>query len=494
MKSQFSQLSFDIVIIGSGAGGGTVAQALSSLCQKGVKIALLELGERYTPADNNANELSMAQQYYFNGGGFQTTSQDMTLAFAKGLGGSTNVYTGVTFKLPEKVLRKWGIKGLSFSDLEPRMEKYISENNASLADKSDINKNNQLFKNGCESLGWKCNQFPINTRNCQGLGKCNLGCPIGAKQGTAQVQIPFAEQNGVQVITGCEVERVDEGRVFAKIISPQSKLEMGHYLINTGKIVICAGAINTPAILLRSFSAKFNQNLGRYITCHPAIIMAGVHAKPVNGQQGAPKHFYSEQFAAKERFLLESCFYPPFAFARNIKGFGNEVDQLVNHYSHLQMVISLVMDEAKSNNRVVLDRLQQPQVNYALSLSIQRALVNSCRATAKLLFAAGAESVHVPAAEEFLIERKDRTKIDQLITSQHFKLGQAVITSAHLMGGCKMGVSKSDSVTNCWGRLHGKEGIYIADGSLFPGSAEVNPYLTIMALADRVAEGILKEY
>ena len=103
------KLQFDIVIIGSGAGGGTVAKELSDLCLQGYKIALLELGPHHIAKDNNREELAMAQRYYFCGGGFQTQSQDMTLASGKGVGCSINVYTGVTFKLPEPSVKKWQV-------------------------------------------------------------------------------------------------------------------------------------------------------------------------------------------------------------------------------------------------------------------------------------------------------------------------------------------------------------------------------------------------
>ncbi|MGK5088642.1 GMC family oxidoreductase [Bdellovibrionota bacterium FG-2] len=83
--------------------------------------------------------------------------------------------------------------------------------------------------------------------------------------------------------------------------------------------------------------------------------------------------------------------------------------------------------------------------------------------------------------------------MDQIVTREHFKLGQLSIAAAHLMGGCRMGENVETSVTDSWGRVHGMKDVYVADSSLFPGPSEVNPYLTIMALADRVAQGIRRD-
>lgn len=101
--------------------------------------------------------------------------------------------------------------------------------------------------------------------------------------------------------------------------------------------------------------------------------------------------------------------------------------------------------------------------------------------------------MHAPAAARFLIERDARDRLDALIARRHLKLGRICIQRAHPMGGCRMGTDPRRSVTTPQGRVHGLPWLYVADASLFPDSAGVNPYLTVMALADRVAENIREE-
>src|SRR5206468_10891910 len=110
------------------------------------------------------------------------------------------------------------------------------------------------------------------------------------------------------------------------------------------------------------------------------------------------------------------------------------------------------------------------------------------RASGRIFFAAGARRAHLPAAGRFFTEARDAGALDAIVRADRFKRGQVAVSAAHLMGGCRMGDDERTAVTDAWGRVHGRRGLFVADSSLFPGSVEVNPYLTIMALADRVAE------
>lgn len=491
-------LEYDIVIIGSGAGGGTVAKELSLLCKKGAKIALIEWGGHFEKKDNTRHEIEMAQKYYFDFGGFQTTSQDLTLAFAKAVGGSTTVYTGTSLTAPQEVFDRWSVSGLDLADMGPRYKKYILENNVHLNAENELNENNTFFRDACQKLGWSVRQFPVNTRQCIGLGTCNLGCAIHAKQGTALVQIPEAVKNGVQLIPFCHALKIEDHDVVAQVLPPEfnlkpSPLPVGNYRFRAKKIVVCGGAMNSTPLLLRSFGEQSLPALGRYFTCHPALILVGEHPRPITNITGHPKSFYCDEFHHAQRFLLESCIYYPFTLAKNLTGYGPEVDELMAHFRHLQMILVLAIDDAEAHNRVGVDAKGNPVVHYRFSEKTKNSLLHAIRASAKIFFAAGARRVHAPAAKSFFITAGESQQIDELITEKYFKLGQISIAAAHLMGGCRMGSDPKTSVTNPWGKVHGMDHLYVADSSLFPAASEVNPYLTIMALADRVAEGIRRD-
>ncbi len=302
--------SYDIVIVGSGSGGGTVAQELSSLCRDGVRIAVLEKGPKLRDEEFTGREVEMATALYEDGGGFLTAEQTMTLAFGSAYGGSTVVYTGTSLLPPERILRRWNVPGLTFADVEQRARKYVTENNVHLLDESLLNENNRLFVEGCRRLHYRVQQFPVNLKGCRGSSLCNLGCPNQAKQGTDRVQLPRAERNGVEVVTRCEVQRIEDKKIFVRVSEKRegnkgepSKWEAGDYQIDAKVVVVCTGAVNSPALLLRSGFGRSLPRLGRGFTCHPAFIMVAEHDRPITNSVGHPKSFYLDQFAKSDHFL-----------------------------------------------------------------------------------------------------------------------------------------------------------------------------------------------
>ncbi|MFQ5817645.1 MAG: GMC family oxidoreductase N-terminal domain-containing protein [Terriglobia bacterium] len=493
--------SYDIVIVGSGAGGGTVAQELSPLCKNdGLGIAVLEKGPRLRDEEFSGRELEMARTLYEDGAGFLTAEGTMTLAFGRAYGGSTVVYTGTSLLPPERVIQRWDVPGITFDDIARRARKFMAENNVHLLEDKLINENNRLFVEGCRRLGYRVQQFPVNIKGCRGSSLCNLGCPNQAKQGTDRVQLPRAERNGVEVVTRCEVLAI-EGKTLVARVSPKppdgkgepSPWEPGEYRIAARIIVVCAGAVNTPALLLRSGMAKRLLRLGRGFTAHPAYIVVAEHERPITNFVGHPKSFYLDQFADSDHFVLETCMYFPFTTAKSLTGFGEAHSAFMRAFPRLQMILVLICDQADAHNRVTIDGRGRPVVHYRFTPEVARALVRGAITSAKICFAAGARRVHVPVAQPATVEARDAGRLEQVAQECHFEPGRMAVSAAHLQGGCAMGRTPSDSVTDAYGRVHGIPWLFVADASLFPNSVEINPYLTIMALADRVAEKTKEE-
>ncbi len=494
-----NELSCDIVIVGSGAGGGTVAQELSPLVSQGARILVLEHGARFAQSDFTGRELEMATALYVDGGGFLTADGTMTLAFARAYGGTTVVYTGTSVVAPERVIRRWRVPGLDHGDLARRSARYLRDNNAHYLDRAEINDNNRLFVEGCGRLGLHAEQFPVNVRGCLGSSLCNLGCPNLAKQGTHRVQLPAAERNGVEVVTRAEALRIEDHAVLVRVHERRegekgapSEWPPGEYRVRAKVVVVAAGAVGSPALLLRSSFDATLPRLGERFTCHPAHILVAEHDRPITNDVGFPKSYLLDR-AAEEGFVLETCMYYPFTTAKNLTGFGTSHSMLMRAFPRLQMILVLACDEATPGNRVTVDARGNPEVHYRFTPAVIDSLVRATRTAARIFFAGGARRVHAPEADPPLLEREDVPRIDARILARHFVPGKISISAAHLMGGCAMGASASDSVTDAWGRVHGVPWLRVADASLFPNALEINPYITIMALADRVAEGIRSE-
>jgi len=492
--------SYDVVIIGSGAGGGTVAQELSPLCREGARIVVLEKGPKLRDEEFTGRELEMSAALYEEGGGFLTAEGTMTLALGCAYGGSTVVYTGTSLLPAPRVIEAWNVPGLTQEEVARRAQKFIGQNNVHLLDDNLINDNNRLFVEGCRRLGYRAEQFPVNVKGCRGSSLCNLGCPNQAKQGTDRVQLPRAEQNGVEVVTRCEVLRIAEKSLLVRV-SPKlsgakgepSRWEPGDYHIDAKIVVACAGAVNTPALLLRSGLSKGLPRLGQGFTAHPAFILVAEHDRAITNFVGHPKSYYVDQFAETDGFVLETCMYFPFVTAKNLAGFGEAHSAFLRAFPRLQMILVLACDHVDAHNRVSIDRASRPVVHYRFTPEVVRGLIRGAIASARIFFAAGARRVHLPVLRRPTLEAHDAARLDGLERECEFKPGRVPVSAAHLQGGCAMGRTPRDSVTDAHGQVHGLPWLFVADASLFPNSVEINPYLTIMALADRVAERVAEE-
>jgi long-chain-alcohol oxidase len=487
---------YDVVIVGSGAGGGTVARALAPLAATGRRILVLEAGPRFRDEDFTGRELEMARELYWDGGGFLTADGAMTLAFGRGYGGSTIVYTGTSLIAPERVIARWAVPGLDHADVARHSRTYMVENNVHLLPPDRINDNNRLFIEGAAKAGYHAEQFPLNLRGCRGSSLCNLGCPNAAKQGTNRVQLPAAERDGVEVVTRAEVLGLGERSLRVRVTPRPSggkgtdpEWAPGDYDIRADTVVLSAGSIGTPALLLRSGLTGLPPRTGHGFTCHPAHILVAEHPREITNDVGHPKSYYVDR-GAEEGYVLETCMYFPFTTAKNLTGFGPPHSALMRAFPRLQMILVLACDRATPDNRVTVNRAGRPVVHYRFTPAVVESMVRATRASARIFFAAGAVRVHAPSADPPLLEATDAGRVDTRIHARHFRPGRISISAAHLMGGAGMGRGPADSVTDHRGRVHGRPWLRVADASLFPDALEINPYLTVMALADRVAEGL----
>jgi choline dehydrogenase-like flavoprotein len=494
-----ADLHYDVVIVGAGAGGGAIAERLAAIVRAGGRVLVLEKGPRFLDHDFTGDELEMAPVVFAQGGGVLTADGTMSLALGEGYGGSTVVYTGTSLTAPERVIREWDVPDLEHADLVARSERYATANNVHLLPPEEINENNRLFVEGARVAGYEAEQFPVNVKGCKGSSLCNLGCPNGAKQGTNRVQLPAAEAAGVEVITRAEVLRLGERELTVRV-SPRAdgakgappEWHPGDYRITADTVVLAAGCLGSTALLLGSGFAAGLPRLGRGFTCHPAFILVAEHDHEITNDVGHPKSFFVDR-AETEGWILETCMYFPFVTAKNLTGFGAPHSRLMRAFPRLQMILVLAADKAVPENRITIDSEGAPVVHYTFTSQVRASMVRATKAAARIFFGAGAVAVHAPPASPPLLDRHEMDRLDERILERHFLPGRVSVSAAHLMGGCGMGWDASDSVTNAVGRVHGVPWLRVADASLFPDSVEINPYLTIMGLADRVAEDILNE-
>lgn len=497
--SENTSYDYDVIIVGSGVGGGTFADYLTRN-NSNLRVAILESGPYRDRTFFNQNERDMTAMY-FNRGATYSSNLNIGVAAANTVGGSSAVYTGVSFRPPESVLKKWrsdyGMGFLTKEYVDSSLDEMEDDMNVHELPRSWDTQNNQLFEKGAKALGIEVKRLKINVKGCKQQGYCNLGCTTGAKQGTLELQIPRVMERGVELIANADVRTIAENEVNC-IISDAPKgtrpnnLKEGEYSFSAKYIVLAAGVLNTPCILLRSLNNLTipKRNVGRYITLHPALNVNAVYKEEISNYKGFPKTMYSDHFSESDDFYLETSFYYPGITAKNIPGFGLLHQEVMKDYAKMMSILILLHDKAEAHNRISIDNKGRTKIIYTLQEDTKEKLIKALQVSSRIFFEAGCEKALIPGSSKMPLLNEDKDNLEALITSKALDFSRTPLVSAHPQGGARMGLSSKDAVCDSEGKVFGAESIYVSDASLFPTSVEVNPYETIMLLAKHVAESI----
>ena len=496
-------LEADVVVIGSGAGGGVVA---GELALAGKSVIVLEKGGYNNEATFTLQEAQAMPELYLKRG--TLTSKDLGVIVLAGstLGGGTTVNWMTSFRTPNDILEEWadlsGIKDLTGSRLQDSfaaVEQRIHVN----TENSEHNKQNQLLVDGCSALGYHSETIRRNAVDCQQrCGTCGFGCRYGAKQSTMKTYLQDAYEHEARIIVHCNAEKVlieNEKAVGVKATVADSVTGKTHSVIVHAKtVVVSAGAINSPALLLRS--GVENMHLGHHLKFHPTTTIAGVYPNKVYGWQGVMQSAYSDQFAHLEGNYGYKLEVPPahpglLGLATPWNG-AQEYREQMEKAPYVATFIVLTRD--KGEGRITLDKYGEPVIDYVVSVYDRNHLLHGLRQAARAHFAAGATSV--------LSLHSKRTTLDKpangVVSEQQFRefdrqlerhgmgVNRVMMFTAHQMGTCRMGSDSQRSVTDENGQVHGIDGLFVCDGSLFPAASGVNPMLSIMGLSHMVSQYI----
>jgi long-chain-alcohol oxidase len=495
-------LHCDVVVIGSGAGGGVVAGLLA---EAGRRVVVLEKGGNPGSRDFTQIEGDMLSRYYLDSGLIMTQSGSLPILAGSCLGGGTTINYTTSFPLPAAIRAEWDRRsGLSLFS-SPRFQLSLDRVTARL----DVGTRwttpgvrDALLERGCQKLGWHVGIIPRNVTGCREgaeCGFCGYGCRHGAKNSTARTYLAAAAHAGAQLIPHCDVRRVriEGGRAVAAegtVLGPDGA---PHALtVHAPAVVVACGAINTPALLRRSgLSASA---IGRGLRLHPATAIAGLFPERVEPWTGSLQTRYSDQFADMGDGYGVKFETAPVHFALPASGFGWE--SAVRHrediarLAHTSIIGVLLRD--RDAGRVTVSREGRPLVHYELShhdvANVRRGLLGA----AEVLAAAGATevvSLQTPPARSRTSDagwlRRFRDDLDR---RRYTKCRMSYITF-HQMASCAMGADPARSVVGETGAAHEVNNLFVADASTFPTSSGVNPMITIMAIADHIARGMLEE-
>jgi choline dehydrogenase-like flavoprotein len=495
----------DVAIVGSGAGGGITAELLA---KAGLQVVIVEEGPLRSSTDFDQRESTAYPSLYQESAARKTEDKAINILQGRCVGGSTTVNWTSSFRTPTSTLRYWrdrcGLADFTDDALAPFFAQ--AERRLNIAPwLAAPNENNDLLRRGAAKLGVPAAAISRNVKGCWNLGSCGMGCPTNAKQSMLITTIPAALDRGAMLLVETRAQRLEfaNGNVRALVcrpVRPNGAAASGaSTTIVARHYVLAGGAINTPALLLRSEAPDPHGRLGARTFLHPVVMSAGLMTQKVEGWQGAPQSIYTDHFLETQAidgpigFKLEAPPLHPVIFSSSVAGFGEQQAELLRNFPSTHVLLALLRDgfhaQAPGGN-VKLRSDGSPVLDYPLTGFVMDGARRAMLAMAEIQFAAGARQV-LPV-HELARPYESWAQAREAIDALPMKPLLTKVVSAHVMGGCGMAAGAGHGVTRPDGGHWQLENLSIHDGSLFPTSIGANPQLSIYGIVNRLAQGLAK--
>ncbi|MBX3273114.1 MAG: GMC family oxidoreductase [Sandaracinaceae bacterium] len=490
-------LEADVCVVGSGAGGGTAAMVAA---EAGLRVVVLEAGAFVPPEAMTQREEQMIPALLWDHGGRTTADRAVAIHQGRAVGGSTVHNLNLIKRVPDAILEAWRReRGLSHLSLA-RWHALYDEAEALLGvtdvPEALVSRHNRVLRDGAEALGWRGGRLRHNRAGCQTSGFCLLGCAYDAKNNVPRVVLPRAVRAGATVLSNAQAVRVeqDDGRaraVVARAIDPVTRVTRGRVEIRARHVCLSASATGTAALLARSEVPDPSGTTGRGLRVHPALVVAGEMRDEVRAWQGVPQSYECTEHLTLTgtarpplgtRTWIVPAFAHPIGTATMLPGLGAEHRRLMRLYPRLAVLTAMIHDETAG--RVRPSGELGVELDYWPDAADRAELLFGLEACARLLFAAGARRVFVPTHP-----------VTELSPSDPFprfalERGSMPVTAVHPMASVPMGDDPRASAVGSDGAHHHVDGLWVADGSLFPTSIGVPPQLSIYAMGLHVGRAI----
>lgn len=485
-SSNALQLEADAAIIGSGAGGASVANVLTSA---GLSVVMLEEGEhiRSSSAPPIATEAFLAA---WRSSGITAAFGRPTITYAEGrcVGGGTEINSAITQRADSDLIDHWRklnkIENFTPDELAPYYERAETAVNASLT-LGPLGRATDILRQGGEALGWKVSELKRGQRDCKGANRCSYVCPNGAKQSMALTFLPKAVRRGMRLLAQTRVDNIRiENRRATEVIAQTRDAggQTAPVRVKAGMVFVCAGAIHTPALLRCSGPRR---RIGNTLRIHPTIRATALFDEPVDAHQSRLPLTAITEFMPEQR-IGGSVFTPPLFGLSLAEDWTNRSD-LMRNWRFCGSYYGMIRPRGVGSVRP-LPGSHEPLVRFKLAPEDWIALSQILTRLGQAMFAAGARKVfpsisgHAGWASPNHVHE---------FWNKPLPKGATNLMSVHLFSSCPPGEHQDACAVDSYGRVRGVENLFVADGSLIPEAPGVNPQMTIMALALRVAEAAL---
>jgi choline dehydrogenase-like flavoprotein len=510
------QLEADVVVVGSGAGGGVVA---AELARAGRKVLVIEAGPYVDETSMPRDELDAFGRLYLNYGLLSTWDGAVTMLAGSGVGGGTLVNWMTCLDAPDDVRAEWardhGLDGLDGAEWAADVA--AIERELGVAPAVVIPPKDELIRRGAAALGWDAGVIRRNASDCGECGSCPFGCRRGAKRSGIRAHLADAAAHHALVLDRARVTHVTtfgEGGPVAGVMgnlaaAPDAPPESptGFFQVRAAQVVLAAGALRSPAIL--QASRVDHPDIGRHLRIHPAPVVGAIHREPVDMWRGTMQAIRSLEFAQDEpgrrRYVIES--------APGHLGLLSLVLPWHGAVAHAELMavarlfsplIAVTRDGCEGRTR--LTRSGRVRIDYRLDDAGRATLRHALVAMARLARAGGAAeilAVGMPLLHHAVDGAHDEERrflaFERRVAAMDFRPHRGTVASAHQMGTIRMGADPATHPADQRGRIRADSrgsivgGLYVADTSTFPTAIGVNPMVTVMAMAKRVSRTVLAE-
>ncbi|HNN94654.1 MAG TPA: GMC family oxidoreductase [Pseudomonadota bacterium] len=484
-------LSVDYVVVGSGAGGATAA---CELARGGASVALVEAGPWLDP-ENYPSSVYGAMRDLFDDWGTQVARGRALWPLVQGscVGGSTVINCAICVRTPDDIFEKWqrehGLPDLR-QPLLAHQEALEAELCATEVPPESVGLSNAAALRGANQLGYASKIMTRYVKGCLGSGQCLQGCRGQRKQSLNVNFVPEVLARGGSVLSCAPVSRIllSGNRavgVRGRFRHPRTRQRGGEFVVHAKKAVIVAASVTWSPCLLAQSGVR-SPALGSFFRAHPGFGLFGVYDDPIDANRGATQGWASVAYREHPGFKMETLALPPEMMASRLSGGGSALLSKLRDYRHLAMWVIAVRAETVGTVRPGL--LGKPVVRYSADRADMERVRKGLAQVARTHFAAGARRV-LPV----IYGLPYSIGPDEISVIEEGPLDPRAYISilSHLFGGCVMGRDPESSVVDDRGRVHGYDGLVVADASVIPTNLGVNPQHTIMALARHFAQGLL---
>lgn len=480
-----ADLRCEVAIVGSGCGGATAARVLA---EAGRDVLLIEEGGDFVgPQKLTQRDMPMYDQLYADRGGRTTIDRTVSILSGRVLGGGGVINACDVVPVHDAVWRFWrkhhGLPEWSPEAMAPFAQRALQDLSANPIQESQVNRNNQILRQGAQALGWKGELMRHNRQGCLGLGTCLIGCPAGAKQNPRMVAIPKAIAAGARVLVRARVTELRDGAektLTIGTLDAKGYQETGGFRVRAKRVVLAAGPVGTVNLLLGS--GLGNDWVGRGLSLQPQVPVIAEMAETVNAYDGIPQSYAITEFERNDEdrglhgWRIEGIFGTPGILGSLVSQPGLAGKALMAGLPRAAASLVLVPDD--SIGRIVR-KGGRPQVDYVLSDEWKARARQAVAAAMRAYFAAGAKQAMVGSAPPVMIAKA--ADIGELagLTLQPATVS---LISAHQQGGMRVSAAPERGAVDPDGQLWGSQGIYVCDGSLFPTTSSTHTMTPILTL------------